>query len=365
MPSIATILGTAVALILINSRLVECGHSTTTGASTPIDSASTSCALGHGFQSYQSVNDTSIETWPYQVFKSSPFQPPSLDITRNGQPLAPGLLIFSPWQIPGDDAAKESAPLIMTDDGQLVWNGENNVTFNLRVATYQNASILTFWTGIIDPDPNFGFGYGNVTFLDTSYHRILTVCPQLGLVTPDGVKHQCEADLHKFFITNRGTLLVIAYNITQADLSPIGGPTNGWIGNSLFYELDPKNGKILFQWSAIDHVPINETKNPLAGRGFNQSAPFDYFHINPVVNIGTDGYLIGSRHSWTTYLLNATGDMEWVLQGDTGGDFGALPENGKFVSLLSHPSAVPINTKRAQQRSPHMGSNQCICTHQW
>ena len=362
MPPIATTLATAVAFILMNTRLVECGHSTTTGASTPTVSPSTSCALGAGFQSYQTVNDTSTETWPYQVFKSSPFQPPSLDITRNGQPLAPGLLIFSPWQIPGDDAAKESAPLIMTDDGQLVWNGENNITFNLRVATYQNASILTFWTGLINPDPFFGFGYGNVTFLDTSYNKILTVCPQLGLVTPDGVKHQCEADLHESFVTDRGTLLVTAYNITQADLSSIGGPTNGWIGNSLFYELDPKDGKILFQWSAIDHVPINETKNPLAGRGLNQSAPFDYFHINSVVNIGTDGYLIGSRHFWTTYLLNATGDIEWVLQGDTGGDFGALPENGKFVSLLSHISAYPIHNKQNKRDSLHMNIIQSICT---
>ena len=361
MPPIGTIFATAVTVILINIRLIECGHSTTTGASTPIASPSTSCALGNGFQSCQTVNDTSTEVWSYQVFKSSPFQPPNLDITRNGQPLAPGLLIFSPWQIPGDDAAKESASLIMKDDGQLVWNGENNITFNFRVATYQNASILTFWTGIINPDSYFGIGYGNVTFLDTSYNKILTVCPQFDLVTPDGTKHQCEADLHESFITDRGTLLVTAYNVTQTDLSSIGGPTNGWIGNSLFFELDPKDGKILFQWSAIEHIPVSETKYPLAGRGLNQSAPFDYFHINSVVNIGKDGYLIGSRHLWTTYLLNARGDIDWVLQGDTGGDFGVVPENGKFVSFLSPLSTSQVYANITDD-TPHFAINQCICT---
>lgn len=321
------IIATAVTLII---------NPTTAAAWTPIASPSTSCALGTGWQSSQIVNDTSAGTWPYQVFKSSPFQPPYLDITRNGQPLGPGLLIFAPWQaVVGEVLAKEMAPLIMTDDGQLVWNGPSNYTFNFRAATYQGAPILTLWTGNVTLDAYSGHGYGNVTFLDASYNPILTVCPQLDLVTPDGTKPRCDGDLHESFVTDRGTLLVTAYNTTQADLSSIGGPTNGWIGNSLFFELDPTDGSVLFRWSAIEHIPINETKFPLAGQGVNQSAPFDYFHINSVVNIGKDGYLIGSRHLWTAYLINSTGGIDWAFQGDTGGDFGTVPEQGKFVSCCN------------------------------
>lgn len=35
-------------------------------------------------------------------------------------------------------------------------------------------------------------------------------------------------------------------NVTETDLSSIDGPSNGWGFDRLFFELDPKNGDILF-----------------------------------------------------------------------------------------------------------------------
>lgn len=321
-PAMASIIAAALMLVLINVQLVR---GTWTGVKhtsphSPTSSAGDATITGSsGF-------------WPCQSYKSSSFNPPQLQITRNGLPLAPGLLFLSPENVTPLGGAKDVAPLIMTDDGQLVWNGPNLNATNFRATTYQGAPILTFWSGISTAGANVGHGYGNVTFLDTSYHTILTVCPKLGLVTPDNVEYQCEADLHESFVTDRGTLLVTAYNVTQADLSSLGGPTDGWIFDCLFFELNPTDGDILFRWSAIEHVPVGESKFPLGSTGRNQSAPFDYFHINSVVNIGNDSYLVNSRHLWTTYLVSTTGDLIWTLQGDTGGDFGTLPEEGKFVS---------------------------------
>lgn len=191
---------------------------------------------------------------------------------------------------------------------------------------------MTYWSSSSAPGANIGHGYGNVTFLDATYNEILNACPPFGLVTPGNVKYPCEADLHKSFVTDRNSIIVTADNATQADLSSISGPADGWVFDYLFFELDPKNGDTLFRWSALEHVPVRDTKLSLAGRGgFNQSVPFDWFHIDSVVNIGNN-FLLNSRHLWAIYLITAGGDIIWNLQGDTGGDFGALPPNGNFVS---------------------------------
>ena len=293
--------------------------------------ANVTCHPGPGIEHHQVVNGSG-EIWPYQSYMSSPFNPPELEISTDGRPLATGLIFISPSDGTQAAATKDTAPIIMTETGQLVWHGPTVNANNFRAATYEGNPILTFWTGSSAPGANVGHGYGNITFLDSTYTEILTVCPQLGLLTPDNVTYACQADFHETFVTDRNTLLVTAYNVTKTDLSSIGGPAVGWVFDCLFFELDPRTGDILFRWSALEHVPIAETKLNFAGRGgFNQSIPFDWFHINSVVNIGKN-FLVNSRHLWTTYLVTAGGDIEWTLQGDTGGDFGVLPPNGHFVS---------------------------------
>ena len=185
----------------------------------------------------------------------------------------------------------------------------------------------------------------------TTNQLILTVCPQLGIRAPDNATYTCQADFHESFVTDCNTILVTAYNVTETDLASIGGPAKGWGFDCLFFELDPKNGDILFRWSALEHVPVAETKLKLASRGgLNQSVPFDWFDINSVENVG-NRFLVNSRHLWTTYLVTAKGDVEWTLQGDTGGDFGALPPNGHFVRYLI--AQFPIEQTLAKSSPRH------------
>lgn len=317
----ASTIAMILASVLAGAALVGCIQPTT---------ISSSCTLGPGKESHRVVKESN-KIWPYQVYHSSPFNPPELEITKNGQPLAPGLLFITPEDFTPIRATRDVAPLIMTDTGQLVWNGPTTNATNFRVASYDGNPILTYWTGVSTAGANVGHGYGKITFLDSSYDEILTVCPQLDLVIPENIKHPCQADLHESYVTDRGTLRVTAYNATQTDLSSIGGPQNGWVFDSLFFELDPKSGDVLFRWSALEHVPVDQSKLPLKGTGLNQSVPFDYFHVNSVVNIG-ENYLANSRHLWTTYMINAKGDIIWTLEGDTGGDFDTLPADGKFGS---------------------------------
>ena len=297
------------------------------------------CPLGPGTASNRVVNGSG-QIWPYQVFESGPFNPPQLQITTNGKPLAPGLLFITPTDFTAINAIQETAPLILSDAGQLVWNGPTVNSTNFRVASYYGKSILTFWSGFSSAGANVGHGYGNVTFLNSAYNEILTVCPKMGLVTPDNTSFSCEADFHESHVTERNTLLITAYNVTTADLTSLGGPKHGWIYDCLFVEIDPKDSTVVFRWSALDHIPVSASKLPLRDKGSDQSNPFDYFHINSVVDVG-NAFLINSRHTWTTYLISANGDVIWKLNGETGGDFGPLPLNAHFVSLPKTTCHLP------------------------
>ena len=44
-------------------------------------------------------------------------------------------------------------PTILTDKGQLVWNGPNINATNFRTATYRGKPVLTYWNGIISYRP--------------------------------------------------------------------------------------------------------------------------------------------------------------------------------------------------------------------
>ena len=292
-----------------------------------------SCKIGPGKESHQVVSGQG-SYWQYQIFMSAPFNPPELDITTNGEPLAPGLLFMTPGNFGPTLATKDTAPMIMTDKGQLVWKGPStNVTVtDLHVATFEKQPVLVYWQGPVSLAPNGGHGYGSITFLDTSYNNILTVCPKLGLVTPDNTSYPCEADVHEVIITKRGTLLFAAHNVTKADLSSIGGSKDGWVYDSLIYDIQPRTGEILFRWSSLEHVPVSETKMPLATGGQSQLQPLNYFMVNSAVDVG-DGYLINGRHCSAIYLVDKQGDVVWTLDGETGGDFGPLPSGGQFVSI--------------------------------
>lgn len=80
--------------------------------------------------------------WPSQTFRTVPYQPPNLHITKDGT-TAPGLLFFDQsWQ-----GAIDFAPLIMTDENQLVWQGPPGVVSSFRPQSLDGEPVLTYWNG--------------------------------------------------------------------------------------------------------------------------------------------------------------------------------------------------------------------------
>lgn len=83
-----------------------------------------------------------------------------------------------------------------------------------------------------------------------------------------------QIQCHQAYVTDRGSLIVSAYNATPADLTSIGGFPNGWVLDSMFYEIDIKTQEILFSWSALNAgIPVNATK--LTAEGSSQESPLD------------------------------------------------------------------------------------------
>jgi hypothetical protein len=274
-----------------------------------------------------SLGQTNSSNPIFQTFITEPtFQPPVFDVDKSGAELANGLIVFTPVQ------GVDSAPMLMTDSGELVWNGPNVISTNLFVQSLHGQPVISYWSG---KAITLGIGYGNVTILDDQYNELYTLCPDFPVVSPNGTLTGCTLDLHEAFITDRGTILVTVMNVTTADLTSVGGPKDGWVFESLFLELDIKTQDVIFQWSPLAAgVPINSTKFPLTDAGRSPSNPFDWFHVNSVQSVG-DGYLVNARHTWSTYAVNADGKVDWVIEGSTGGDF-KLGDGVSFVSISSH-----------------------------
>jgi hypothetical protein len=273
----------------------------------------------------------SSNIWPSQRYVTEDFTAPNMTVTRFGE-TAPGYLFLTP----SGGGTTSQAPILISDSNELIWSGPSGgwVYGGFRVQVLHNKPHLTYWKG--NSSATFGHGYGSVHVLNSSYHEVYNICPsakELGLVTPTPVSYACSLDQHESVITNQGTLIATAYNVTQADLTSVGGPKEGWIFDSLFYEIDLATGKVLFRWRSLDHlakIPLNQSQYPLEvlnlSLGKSRALPWDYFHINSVQPL-PDGYLVNSRHLFSTYKVSKNGSIDWHLSGSQAipGDFTVPP----------------------------------------
>ena len=272
-------------------------------------------------------------TWPWRVYKSSPYTPPNMTITGNGGPLAPGYVFMTPAttniSLP---YTKEAGGFIMTSAGDLVFAQNVSGMTDFRKQYYNGKPYLTYWSGYNSQGVNIGHGYGQVNFLDDTYTPFV-VNPDLHLNKETTTDNPIwSVDIHEQQMDSRDTILVSAYNNTPYDLSSIGGPADGWIVDCLVFELDVDTGKVLFSWSALDHVPVGASHQPLSDKSGNgtEIAPWDYFHINAIQGVGGN-YLVNARHTWTAYMVSGEdGSIIWSLEGEDGGSFGPLPSDGTF-----------------------------------
>ncbi|KAJ5697787.1 hypothetical protein N7488_011471 [Penicillium malachiteum] len=265
--------------------------------------------------------------WPVQTYKSSPIQAPYLNITKVGQ-TEPGSIFLTVR----DKLRGVIYPSIYSDDGQLIWQGPKGSQFALQPQVLDGEPVLVYWNGVA----NLGFGHGHISILNTSYdeiHRVTLDCQQQNIVTvydqPVGID-SC-LDLHENQFTDSGTVLAMVVNVTQADLTSVDGPKEGWIQDGVIYEIDLKTNDILFRWSAFEHIdelPMSYVMAPFNATGdvgSKRTNPWGYSHLNSVAKYG-DSYLLSSRQMCAIFLVAPNGSVKWTLHGQTGGDFNLGPD---------------------------------------
>lgn len=268
-------------------------------------------ALGWGIRSAQeaphaeagSTTASSKKTPPVRRFRSTDLTAPAVR-TWSRADTAAGLLFVT--QQTKDTGGNGFQGLIMDDHGEPVWIEPSgaNIT-DLRVQTFEGAPVLTYWEGTSEA----GHGAGTGRILDSTYTRVAEVKAGNGL----------DADLHEFHLTSRGTALLTAYTVIDADLSTIGGPSAGHLYDCHVQEVDVRSGRVLLDWSAHDHVPVAETYLGLdqdeGHDGTTASRAFDAYHLNAIDDDG-DQLLVSLRHTHTVYAIDRTsGAIRWRLGG--------------------------------------------------
>ncbi|OOQ88452.1 hypothetical protein PEBR_12198 [Penicillium brasilianum] len=288
------------------------------------------------------------QQWPIELFKSSPLQSPVMNVTKNGK-TQPGYIFLSPT----DMLRHHGFPAIYTDDGELIWQGPSGNITGFQPQTLNGESVLTYWNGTISM---LGFGYGSIHFLNQEYqeiHRVTLSDDKWNFKSALGPQFPSYIDVHEDAVTDRGSVLVTAYNVTPADLQGLGGPNNGWVHDSQFYEIEIASNKVLFSWSALDHLNLTDSATPLYGTGHNQSNPWDFAHLNSVMRYG-DEYIISSHGYCSIYAIDLKGNIKWTLNGRTGGDF-QLAQDTKFC--FQHDVRVESQTDKTITIRMHNNDN--------
>jgi Arylsulfotransferase (ASST) len=280
--------------------------------------------------------------------------PPALTITHHGHAASTGdppYFILTPSGYPLIGPGTPGL-MILDRHGGIVWYSPNTGfpaskgmgRVDLKVQSYRGKPVLTWWEGQIIK----GTGEGRAIIADTSYRTIATV------KGGDGV----QVDLHEFVISPQDTALVTAVRPVATDLSAVGGPKQGVALAGVVQEIDIPSGRVLFEWSSTDHVPVTDTYIPFAGG--TKAVPFDYFHVN-AISIAPDGnLLVSARNTSTIYKIGrSTGQVAWQLGGKRssftmgpGATFWfqhhVLPQGQNTLSIFDDGGAPPAKEKQSR-----------------
>jgi Arylsulfotransferase (ASST) len=237
---------------------------------------------------------------------------PGIEVTTYGpgasQSADDDLIFLAP-----KDGEPMNSLLIVDSEGEPVWIhplGEAR-SYDLKVQEYDGEPVLTWWRG---ENLALGYGAGEWVVMDSSYEEIATITTQ----------EVQEADFHDLTLTDEGTALMVSYPKVRRDLSEIGGPAEGYVIDNVVQEVDVETGEVLFEWSALDHIPLTDTRVDIQtaeGQDGLEDTPFDYAHINSVSEDDDGSLLISARNTHAIYRVDReSGEIDWTL-GGTSSDF--------------------------------------------
>lgn len=207
-------------------------------------------------------------------------------------------------------------PAIFDTMGRLVWfqPTQASMVHNLQLVRYNGEELLAWYEGE-QPSGSPGYANGSCSLYDRSYKRVVTI---LG-------HDSTPIDLHDLVVTPQGTALVEAYVPVTRDLTSLGGAANTTVLNWLLQEVEIATGKVVFSWSAMDYVSLEES---VTAPPTTPGQSYDYFHGNAIEVDNDNNLIVSSRNTSAIYKINrTTGKMIWRLRGGL-----AAPVSGAAAS---------------------------------
>lgn len=268
-----------------------------------------------------------------------------------------GLIFLAPYGFSADAMYGQSGALILDNTGTPFWfrplSSPNLMNSDFRVQTFRGRPVLTFWQGTLATPPAYTNVPGGSSepgscyyILDETYALLKTVSAQKGYTS----------DIHEFLLTPRNTALLLSTKAVPMDLTPYGGPQNGYVQNFAIQEIDLNTNQLLFFWEALQHIPLADSFADPAHLETSGNI-WDAYHLNSIgLTDHEDEILVSGRNTWTIYKIHKpTGNILWQLGGkqssftiDSGAEFAwqhdarFLPNN--LISMFndnSNGSSVP------------------------
>lgn len=159
------------------------------------------------------------------------------------------------------------------------------------------------------PVEQAGHSAGAIRFFDQTYTQ----------VGPDyGAEGDLRApDIHELNTPagQKGeTFIQDIYEMKNMDLRQYDGPEDGYVLDGCFQEVNIRTKAVVFQWCALDWMPLYDTymylhgvnsinySLPIGGNG-QMLAPWDFFHINAIARNLEGDYAISARHLNTIFKI--------------------------------------------------------------
>jgi hypothetical protein len=280
-------------------------------------SACALCAISASAQAVAPLGAyTTNGTWK---FTSAPnLHPPRLHTARptNFKALVPGFIFAAnfpnltrtqPTSGTPELMVGQSGPYILDTHLRPVWFNPvptNVVALDLKRQTYQGNPALSWWQGVIN---NAGVALsGKLVVVNQQYRRVATLVGQQGwTISP-----------HEVLIQG-GSAWVTAYkDIPGKDLTGYSGPAKGVVNDSAVQKYDLKTGKLIYNWDALQHIPLSESQTKPAKVAPPVAPSWDAYHVNSIQLVSGGKFLVSMRNTWAGYLVDIkTGSIIWKLGG--------------------------------------------------
>lgn len=242
---------------------------------------------------------------------------PQLSVTKPGAP-PPG------WYLTGDNLAKGGGgtyAMVLDNNGTPVWYRKPASPGAFDVTQLADGTIA--WAsggGGFGTDPNAAFEDFNLETGATLWLK--APVPPL--------------DFHELEEMANGDLMMLSSPLkSNVDLTALGLSSAATIIDCVVQEVGP-NGRLVWEWSASDHVSASESTHPMSTKVNGQSV-YDIFHCNSIDTDAVSGnVLLSSRHTDAVYLMNRTSGMIIWKMGGTSPNH----DNAQILTITDDPEGA-------------------------